>query len=95
MPRCLCRGSTVQTSPRRHEAKVKVSQRDFYFPARICRVQGHFWAWGWGGLVKKAECILLPLIHLARIAMTISKQAIIGVALTVLRNLSCFFTYES
>jgi hypothetical protein len=68
---------TVQTCRHRHEAKVKVFQRDFYFPARICRVQRHFCAWAWGGMVKKVKPFLLPLIHPARKAMTISKQAII------------------
>ncbi len=93
--RSLCRGLTVQTCPRRHEAEMKASRRAFNFPACICRVQRYFWARGRGGLVKKVKPFLLPLIHPARIVMTISKQAIIDLALTVLRNLSCFFTYKS
>ena len=47
------------------------------FPGRIWCVQRNFWAWGRGGLVKKAVCFLLPLIHPTTEAMTISKQAII------------------
>jgi len=57
---------------------MKVSRRAFNFSACICRVQRHFGEWEWAGLVKKTGRFLLPLIHPARIAMMISKQAIIG-----------------